>query len=151
MTRHLNDHEMTQAVAGLEGKLENVPHHTIVLAEDFNGNIDEIQTRKVLPKTPSFYVHDDRGFYKCFSTQKSGDIFTFLQETERMTFAEAVEKIEMPGLQLYSGNFLDGSQIGRGDVAYHRWHAFCLEAQHFPDTLNHPTFPSAVLERIPVI
>jgi phytoene desaturase len=43
---------------GLEGKLENVPHHTIVLAEDFNGNIDEIQTKKVLPKTPSFYVQN---------------------------------------------------------------------------------------------
>ncbi len=44
-------------------------------------------------KTPSFYVHDDRGFYKCFSTQKSGDAITFLTETERLTFAEAVEKL----------------------------------------------------------
>jgi aldose 1-epimerase len=51
-----------------------------------------------------------------------------------------------PGLQLYSGNFLDGSLIGRGGIAYRRWHAFCLEAQHFPDTPNHPSFPSAVLE-----
>jgi DNA primase len=42
-------------------------------------------------KTPSFYVHDDRGFYKCFSTQKSGDAITFLMETERLTFAESVE------------------------------------------------------------
>jgi DNA primase len=44
-------------------------------------------------KTPSFYVHDDRGFYKCFSTQQAGDAITFLQETERLTFAEAVEKL----------------------------------------------------------
>jgi aldose 1-epimerase len=51
-----------------------------------------------------------------------------------------------PGLQLYSGNFLDGSQIGRGNVAYRRWHAFCLEAQHFPDTPNRPSFPAALLE-----
>jgi aldose 1-epimerase len=51
-----------------------------------------------------------------------------------------------PGLQLYSGNFLDGSLIGRGGIAYRRWSAFCLEAQHFPDTPNHPSFPSAVLE-----
>lgn len=51
-----------------------------------------------------------------------------------------------PGLQLYSGNFLDGSLIGRGGIAYKRWHAFCLEAQHFPDTPNQPSFPSAVLE-----
>ena len=50
-----------------------------------------------------------------------------------------------PGLQLYSGNFLDGSLIGRGGVPYRRWHAFCLEAEHFPDAPNHPSFPSAVL------
>ncbi len=52
-------------------------------------------------KTPSFYVHDDRGFYKCFSTQKSGDAITFLIETERLTFAEAVEKLARDvGLEL---------------------------------------------------
>ena len=44
-------------------------------------------------KTPSFYVHDDRGFYKCFSSQKGGDAITFLMETERLSFAEAVEKL----------------------------------------------------------
>jgi DNA primase len=52
-------------------------------------------------KTPSFYVHDDRGFYKCFSTQKSGDAITFLMETERLTFAESVEKLARDhGLEL---------------------------------------------------
>src|SRR5215813_7213483 len=52
-------------------------------------------------KTPSFYVHDDRGFYKCFSTQKAGDAITFLQETERLSFAEAVEKLARDyGLEL---------------------------------------------------
>jgi phytoene desaturase len=43
---------------GLEGTLDNVPHHTIVLSDDFNGNIDEIQTKKVLPTHPSFYVQN---------------------------------------------------------------------------------------------
>jgi len=52
-------------------------------------------------KTPSFYVHDDRGFYKCFSTQKAGDAITFLQETERLSFSEAVEKLARDyGLEL---------------------------------------------------
>jgi DNA primase len=52
-------------------------------------------------KTPSFYVHDDRGFYKCFSTQKGGDAITFLMETERLSFAEAVEKLARDyGLEL---------------------------------------------------
>ena len=38
------------------------------------------------------------------------------------------------------------SLIGRGDVAYRRWHAFCLEAQHFPDSPNQRSFPCAVVE-----
>ena len=44
-------------------------------------------------KTPSFHVLEDKGFYKCFSTQNSGDVFTFLIEVEGMSFPEAVEKL----------------------------------------------------------
>lgn len=50
-----------------------------------------------------------------------------------------------PGLQFYSGNFLDGSLTGKGGVVYQKYGAFCLETQHFPDTPNHPNFPSTVL------
>ena len=50
-----------------------------------------------------------------------------------------------PGVQFYSGNFLDGSLKGRGGVAYAKHSGFCLETQHFPDAPNHPTFPSTVL------
>lgn len=50
-----------------------------------------------------------------------------------------------PGLQFYSGNFLDGSIKGKGDVAYHHRFGFCLEAQHYPDSPNRPEFPSVVL------
>jgi aldose 1-epimerase len=49
-----------------------------------------------------------------------------------------------PGLQLYSGNFLYG-QIGKGGLAYERRSALCLEPQHFPDSVNQPTFPSTIL------
>lgn len=50
-----------------------------------------------------------------------------------------------PGLQFYSGNFLDGSDQGRQDVKYGYRTAFCLEAQHFPDSPNHNNFPSTIL------
>ncbi len=50
-----------------------------------------------------------------------------------------------PGIQFYSGNFLDGSNIGKGDVAYEHRTGFCLETQHFPDSPNKPHFPSTVL------
>ena len=50
-----------------------------------------------------------------------------------------------PGVQFYSGNFLDGSLVGAGGRAYRQGDAFCLETQHFPDSPNHPDFPSTVL------
>ena len=50
-----------------------------------------------------------------------------------------------PGMQFYSGNFLDGSGRGKhGRVHAHRA-GLCLETQHFPDSPNHPEFPSTVL------
>jgi aldose 1-epimerase len=49
-----------------------------------------------------------------------------------------------PGVQFYSGNFLEGT-TGKGGEAYHNRFAFCLETQHFPDSPNHPDFPSTVL------
>ena len=51
-----------------------------------------------------------------------------------------------PGLQLYCGNFLDGSIRGKGGTAYQRNQGFCLETQHFPDAPNQPNFPSTVLK-----
>src|ERR687891_2903126 len=44
-------------------------------------------------KTPSFFVNDHKGFYHCFSAGKHGDIFTFLMETEGLSFPEAVERL----------------------------------------------------------
>lgn len=51
-----------------------------------------------------------------------------------------------PGIQFYSGNFLDGKVSGKGGNIYIHRSAFCLETQHFPDSPNHPNFPSTVLE-----
>lgn len=51
-----------------------------------------------------------------------------------------------PGLQFYSGNFLDGSLKGKRGVVYQKHAGFCLETQHFPDSPNHPQFPTTVLE-----
>lgn len=51
-----------------------------------------------------------------------------------------------PGLQFYAGNFLDGSNVGKGGKAYKHRYGFCLEAQHFPDSPNQPQFPSTILK-----
>jgi aldose 1-epimerase len=50
-----------------------------------------------------------------------------------------------PGLQFYSGNFLDGTLVGSGGRIYRQGDALCLETQHFPDSPNQPSFPSTVL------
>jgi aldose 1-epimerase len=51
-----------------------------------------------------------------------------------------------PGVQFYTGNFLDGKQKGRGGVVYKKHWGFCLEAQHFPDSVHHDNFPSIILK-----
>lgn len=51
-----------------------------------------------------------------------------------------------PGIQFYSGNFLDGSNVGKGGRVYQHRSGFCLETQHFPDSPNQPNFPSTVLK-----
>ncbi|MGA2544714.1 MAG: aldose epimerase family protein [Verrucomicrobiota bacterium] len=66
--------------------------------------------------------------------------------TER-TSGRALEVLStQPGVQFYSGNFLDGTITGKGGWVYQRRHAFCLETQHFPDSINHPNFPTTVLK-----
>jgi aldose 1-epimerase len=51
-----------------------------------------------------------------------------------------------PGVQFYSGNFLDGTLTGKKGVVYNQYWGLALETQHFPDSVNHPNFPSYVLK-----
>src|SRR5262249_32865420 len=63
---------------------------------------------------------------------------------------ESGRRLEMfttePGVQFYTGNFLDGTIKGKDGISYRQHHGFCLEAQHFPDSVHHPNFPSTILE-----
>ncbi len=52
---------------------------------------------------------------------------------------------DQPGVQLYTGNFLDGTQTGRGGNVYQYRSGFCLETQHYPDSPNQASFPSVIL------
>jgi aldose 1-epimerase len=52
---------------------------------------------------------------------------------------------DQPGVQFYTGNFLDGTQKGHGGKVYNYRSGFCLETQHFPDSPNQPSFPSVIL------
>jgi aldose 1-epimerase len=63
-------------------------------------------------------------------------------ETGRVLEVSSTE----PGLQFYSGNFLDGTLTGKGGLVYQRRSGFTLEPQHFPDSPNHPNFPTTGLK-----
>ncbi|MDL2223200.1 galactose mutarotase [Bacteroidales bacterium OttesenSCG-928-M11] len=52
-----------------------------------------------------------------------------------------------PGVQLYTSNYLDGSFVGKNGHTYPKRSAFCLETQHYPDSINHPQFPSIILRK----
>ena len=65
--------------------------------------------------------------------------------SERTTGRALTIRTEEPGVQFYSGNFLNGSVVGTSGRVYRQGDGFALETQHFPDSPNQPTFPSTVL------
>jgi aldose 1-epimerase len=52
----------------------------------------------------------------------------------------------MPGMQFYTGNFLDGSETGKGGKAYNKREGLCFETQYFPNACNIESFPSSILK-----
>ena len=63
----------------------------------------------------------------------------------RSTGVRMAVETTLPGIQFYSGNYMDGCPAGKGGAAYAKRDAVCLETQFFPDSPNHPNFPSCVL------
>lgn len=74
-----------------------------------------------------------------------------LRQAARVTEAKSGRVMEVwttePGLQFYSGNFLDGTLTGKSGKIYRQRYGLCLETQHFPDSPNKPNFPSTVLKK----
>lgn len=84
-----------------------------------------------------------RGYDHCFMLDRGAPVAARAYEPVSGRFVEVTTT--QPGLQLYSGNSLDGSVVGRGGLAFRQSAGFALEAQNFPDAINHPGFPSPVL------
>jgi aldose 1-epimerase len=76
----------------------------------------------------------------------AGTDLSFAARVSKPTIGRVLEVFTTePGVQFYTGNFLDGSLIGKADTVFRRRCAFCLETQHFPDSPNRPEFPTTVL------
>ena len=79
--------------------------------------------------------------------RKLGDPISLAARVVEPTTGRVVEVwTTEPGVQFYTGNFLDGSLKGKGGISYTKRSAFCLETQHFPDSPNKPKFPSTELK-----
>jgi aldose 1-epimerase len=86
-----------------------------------------------------------KGYDHNFVLNRSGHELSPAAKVEEPHSGRVLEVLTtQPGIQFYSGNFLDGSVHGIGG-AYNFRSALCLETQHFPDSPNHPNFPSVVL------
>lgn len=78
-------------------------------------------------------------------TKTPGALAIMATVYESQTGRELEVSSTEPGLQFYSGNFLDGSNVGKDGRVYQFRNGFCMEPQHFPDSPNQPSFPSTVL------
>jgi aldose 1-epimerase len=87
-----------------------------------------------------------KGYDHNFVVDRGGDALTPAAHVEEPLTGRTLDVATTePGLQFYSGNFLDNSRIGKGGRVLSYRSGFCLETQHFPDSPNHPTFPSTEL------
>ncbi len=88
-----------------------------------------------------------RGYDHNFVLNRKGGSIELAARVREPNSGRVMEVLtDQPGIQFYTGNFLDGTLHGKGGKVYQRRFALCLETQHFPDSPNHPDFPSTVLK-----
>lgn len=86
------------------------------------------------------------GYDHTFVLNDEGDGLGLAARVYEPTTGRVLEvRTTEPGVQFYSGNFLDGSEVGKGGAVYAKRNGFCLETQHFPDSPNQPDFPDTIL------
>jgi aldose 1-epimerase len=87
-----------------------------------------------------------RGYDHNFVINRKADSLTLAARVHEPTSGRVLEVYTTePAVQFYSGNFLNGTIVGKQGHAYKQRNGFCLETQHFPDSPNHPDFPSTIL------
>lgn len=87
------------------------------------------------------------GYDHNYVLRSGGGTLALAARVEEPESGRAMEILtDQPAIQLYTGNFLDGTVVGKGGKPYPRHSGLCLETQHFPDSPNHPNFPSTVLD-----
>lgn len=150
------------AYFNLAGK-GSVLEHELMLAARFYTPVDEtlIPTGEIrsvtgtpldftLPRAIGERIEqtggDPTGYDHNFVLNSGGRSYALGARVYEPTSGRVMEMYtDQPGVQLYTGNFLDGSLTGKGGIVYQKHAGFCLETQIFPDAINQPHFPSPVL------
>ena len=90
---------------------------------------------------------DPKGYDHCYvAISQSGALAQFAEVYEPTSGRVLTMYTNQPGVQFYTGNFLDGTLTGKGGVVYNKHSGFCLEAGGFPDAVNQPNFPKSILK-----
>ncbi len=144
----------------LTGCKENILNHELMIAGDRFTVVDEtlIPTGELRPveETPMDFRSPNKIGARI--DEAGGYDHNFVLDKEPGTFKLAASLYEPksgrfmqvfttePGVQFYSGNFLDGSIIGKNKTQYNKHYGLCLETQHFPDSPNQKEFPNTILK-----
>jgi aldose 1-epimerase len=138
---NIYDHKlMLNSSAYLETDEQGIPSGEILSLE--NSSFDFRRFKKLGEAIP----WSDGGLDHCFVIDKSSDsempaaVVTHDKSGRRLTIYTT-----QPGVQVYTGNYLDGTITGHNSTVYSKHCALCIEPQHFPDSPNHPEFPPTLL------
>jgi len=141
--------EYPQTPSGMPGVQTLVP---LMLNHVNNKKLTLIQFVKLVCENPVriFGIKNKgqikEGYDHCYVINKKPGQMSLIARVHEQTSGRVMEVYSTePGVQFYSGNFLDGSVIGKYDIVYNKHFGFCLETQHFPDSPNRENFPTTML------
>lgn len=149
----------------LNGYGNILQHQVQILADYFTENNQEsIPTGKIIPventpmdfRNPQYIEKDINNEYYQIQYAKgfdnnwvlnnyNGEIRKIATAYSELSGIELEVSTDLPGIQFYSGNFLDGAENGKNNIPIKNHSGFCLECQYFPDAFNHKNFPQPVL------
>ena len=151
----------------LNGYGNILQHQVQILADYFTENNQEsIPTGKIIPventpmdfRNPQYIEKDINNEYYQIQYAKgfdnnwvlnnyNGEIRKIATAYSELSGIELKVSTDLPGIQFYSGNFLDGAENGKNNIPIKNHSGFCLECQYFPDAFNHKNFPQPVLKK----
>ena len=145
----------------LTGAKENILNHSVVIFADSITPVNNelIPTGEIAPVKGTAFDFTtphrigeridkvEGGYDHNFVLSKSKGVFGAVAEVSDSVSGRLLQMYSSePGVQFYTGNFLDGTLTGHNNTVYNKHWGFCLEAQHYPDSPNKPNFPSVVLK-----